>query len=165
METTSHLLSTHSSSIPKKQGGCWPEPCFPWVKSLASSGLESARQPDLATKPSLSVPHPLEWSTYKRKRWHFTSFSEILGWSGPKYQSQRTNVQNVLISAFFSGFKWKKRHRSSKFEEKYYFYEKSQNFKEYNHPKKRRQIQVRSLVMKNIRLKPVMTSSAIRVLR
>ena len=108
METTfNHLLSTHSSSIPKKQGGCWPEPCFPWVKSLASSGLESARQPDLATKPSLSVPHPLEWSTYKRKRWHFTSFSEILGWSGPKYQSQRTNVQNVLISAFFSGFKWK----------------------------------------------------------
>ena len=51
-----------------------------------------------------------------------------------------------------------KRHRSSKFEEKYYFYEKSQKFKEYNHPKKRRQIQVKSLVMKNIRLKPVMTS-------
>ena len=58
-----------------------------------------------------------------------------------------------------------KRHRSSNFKEKYYFYEKSQNLKEYNHPKKRRQIQVRSLVMKNIRLKPVMTSSAIRVLR
>ena len=102
METTSHLLSTHSSSIPKKQGGCWPEPCFPWVKSLASSGLESARQPDLATKPSLSVPHPLEWSTYKRKRWHFTSFSEILGWSGPKYQSQRT--RRLKMSWFLLSF-------------------------------------------------------------
>ena len=85
---------------------------------------------------------------------------------GPKIsESENPKAQNVLISAFFSGFEWKNANVRQNSKKNTTFMKNPKIFKEYNHPKKRRQIQVRSLVMKNIRLKPVMTSSAIRVLR
>ena len=85
----------------------------------------TATQPGDQTK--LELPSPLRMVDLQKKEMTFHFFFRNFRLIGPKIsESENPKAQNVLISAFFSGFKWKNVFVRQDVQEKNYFFEKSQ---------------------------------------
>ena len=116
-----HLLSTHSSSLPKNRVVAGQSLVF---MSLEPCSLKiricTATQPGDQTK--LERPSPLRMIDLQKKEMTFYFLFRNFRLIGPKIsESENPKAQNVLISAFFSEFEWKLKNVRQKIREKFHF--------------------------------------------